>query len=124
MRISTALPVITMLVLASTAYAQSPAPQKQPQSQATQEAPDAQSPQRFKSVLVVDVQDLPPSVQQQVDAASAQMSKDDMDSLRSSIDATPEASSALKEKGITSAQVVAAAVGQDGTLTLVTRKAT
>ena len=42
--------------------------------------------------------------------------------LHSTIDATPEAKAALDAKGATSGEVVATAMGTDGTLTLITKK--
>ena len=55
---------------------------------------------------------------------SAQTSKDDMQALRRSIDATPEASSALRAQGLSSAAVIAALVDDEGKLTLVTNDET
>ena len=52
----------------------------------------------------------------------AQTSEADLTALRSSIDAAPEIKSALEAKGLTSAHVIAASMGQDGALTLVTKK--
>jgi hypothetical protein len=52
----------------------------------------------------------------------AQTSEEDMQSLRKSIDATPEAASALKAKGLSSSQVVAINI-VDGVLTLFARTA-
>jgi hypothetical protein len=43
--------------------------------------------------------------------------------LRASIDAIPEIKSELEAKGLTSAQVIVASMGPNGTLTLVTKKA-
>jgi len=52
-----------------------------------------------------------------VDEVVAHASEEDMQSLRKSIDATPEAASALKAKGLSSSQVVAINI-VDGILTL------
>ncbi|MFZ2110007.1 MAG: hypothetical protein WAV18_32320 [Roseiarcus sp.] len=60
----------------------------------------------------------------QVKAKMAQTSKDDMQALRRSIDAMPEASSALRAEGLSSAEVVAALVDDEGKLTLVTNDET
>ena len=56
-------------------------------------------------------------VRSKVDDVVAHTSEDDMQSLRKSIDATPEAASALKAKGLSSSQVVAINIA-DGVLTL------
>ncbi len=55
-------------------------------------------------------------------AREAQTSDEDMQSLRKSIDATPEAASALKAKGLSSSQVVAINIA-DGVLTLFAKTA-
>jgi hypothetical protein len=53
----------------------------------------------------------------QIDDVVARTSEEDMQSLRESIDATPEAASALKAKGLSSSQVVAINIA-DGVLTM------
>ncbi len=57
-----------------------------------------------------------------VDDVVAQTSEEDMQSLRKSIDALPEAASALKAKGLSSSQVVAINFA-DGVLTLFAKTA-
>jgi hypothetical protein len=57
-----------------------------------------------------------------VDEIIAKTSDEDMQSLRKSIDATPEAASALKAKGLSSSQVVAINIA-DGVLTLFAKTA-
>ena len=57
-----------------------------------------------------------------VENVAAQTSEDDLRSLRNSIDATPEAASALKAKGLSSSQVVAVNIA-DGVLTLFAKTA-
>jgi hypothetical protein len=63
-----------------------------------------------------------PAVRAKVDEIVAQSSEEDIQSLRKSIDATPAAASALKAKGLSSAQVVAINIA-DGVLTLFTNTA-
>jgi hypothetical protein len=75
--------------------------------------------QRFN---VVDVSELPQETQKQVEQVVAQGNDENLKQLRSTIDATPEAKAALDAKGATSEQVVATAMSQDGTLTLITKK--
>jgi hypothetical protein len=57
-----------------------------------------------------------------VDEVVAHTGEEDMQSLRNSIDATPEAASAPKAKGLSSSQVVAINI-VDGILTLFAKTA-
>jgi hypothetical protein len=61
----------------------------------------------MQSVQIVDVKDLKPALRAKVDDLVARTSEEEMQSLRKSIDATPEAASALRAKGLSSSQVVA-----------------
>jgi hypothetical protein len=105
-----------LLVLGVPALAQAPAQQPPAQSQ-------AQSQPTIRSVQVVDVKDLAPDVRSQVDALVSRTSEEDLKSLRVSIDASPTISSALKAKGVSSAQVVAINIDEKGTLTMFTKTA-
>lgn len=120
----TALAAFAALPLGFAAHAQA---QQAPSAQtpATPGQGEAQQPASpgIKRVAIVDISELPPATQEQVNAAVAQTGDEDLKALRSSIDATPQLTAALKEKGVTSAQVIAANVDNDGTLTLVTKKA-
>jgi hypothetical protein len=91
-------------------------------SQSETQTPPAQSSTVIRSIQVVDVKDLKPAVRSKVDEVVAQTSEEDMQSLRKSIDATPEAASALKAKGRSSSQVVAINIA-DGVLTLFAKTA-
>jgi hypothetical protein len=120
MRIITILAAGAALMLAGAAQAQQqPAPTQPP---AAAPAPAAPAAPAIKSVNIVDIEELPEATKTQVDTIVAQTSEADLQALRSSIDASPQVKSALEAKGLTSAQVIAASMGQDGTLTLVTRK--
>lgn len=57
-----------------------------------------------------------------MDEIIAQTSDDDIQSLRKTIDASPQVASALKAKGLTSSQVVAINIA-DGVLTMFTKTA-
>jgi hypothetical protein len=105
-----------LLVLGVPALAQAPA--KQPPAQS-----ETQSQPRIRSVQVVDVKDLSPSVRTQVDELVSRTSEEDMQSLRTSIDASPTISEALKAKGVSSAQVVAINIDDNGVLTMFTKTA-
>jgi hypothetical protein len=117
MRISTASVIIAVLCLGAPAFAQAQGAQPKAQAQ----TPSDQSTV-IRSIQVVNIKDLKPEVRSKVENAAAQTSEDDLRSLRRSIDATPEAASALKAKGLSSSQVVAINL-TDGVLTLFARTA-
>ncbi|MBR1120633.1 hypothetical protein JQ628_03825 [Bradyrhizobium lablabi] len=116
MRISTAFVVIATLFLGTPAFAQR-AP-----SQSGAETPSTQSGTVVTSIQVVDVKELQPAVRSKVDEIIAQTSDTEIQSLRKSIDDMPEATSALKAKGLNSSQVVAISIA-DGVLTMITKTA-
>jgi hypothetical protein len=123
MRIFTASVIIAVVSLGTPAFVQAQGTPSQPQTQ-TQPAqtPPAQSSPIIRSIQVVDLKDLKPAVRAKVDEVVAHTSEDDLQSLRKSIDATPEAASALKAKGLSSSQVVAINIA-DGVLTMFTKAA-
>ena len=105
MRIFTASVVIAAVaLLGAPAFAQT---QGASSAQSEKSAPPAQSSTVIQSIKVVDVKELQPSVRSTIEAVAARTSQEDLQSLRKSIDATPEAVSALKAKGLSSSQVVA-----------------
>jgi Spy/CpxP family protein refolding chaperone len=118
MRIFTASVIIAALSLGTPAFVQAQGAPSQPEAQ----TPPTQSSTVIRSIQVVDVKDLQPAVRAKVDEIVAQTSEEDKQSLRKSIDATPVAASALKAKGLSSAQVVAINIA-DGVLTLFTKTA-
>jgi hypothetical protein len=118
MRIFTASVIIAAVSLGTPAFVQA---QGAPSQSEAQKSP-AQSSTIIRSIQVVDVKDLQPAVRSKVDDVVAQTSEEDMQSLRKSIDATPEAASALKAKGLSSSQVVAINIA-DGVLTLFAKTA-
>ena len=118
MRIITASAIAAVLALGAPAFVQ--AQGAPPQSQA--QTPAAQSNKLIQSVQVVDVKDLKPEMRSKVDDVVARTSEQDMPSLRKSIDATPEAASALKAQGLSSSQVVAINI-TGGVLTLFAKTA-
>jgi hypothetical protein len=110
------------LAFAMAANAQAPSTQQPaPQPPATAPAAPSAAPS-IKKVDVVDIQELPAATQTQVNDAVAQDSGANIQSLRKSIDGMPAIKSALEAKGLASAHVIAARLGPDGTLTLVTKK--
>jgi Spy/CpxP family protein refolding chaperone len=119
MRIFTAS-VIVALSLGTPAFVQAQAQGTPPQSEA--QTPPAQSSTAIRSIQVVDVKDLKPAARSKVEDIIAQTTKEDLQSLRQSIDATPAVTSALKAKGLSSSQVVAINIA-DGVLTLFAKTA-
>ncbi|KRP91304.1 MULTISPECIES: hypothetical protein [Bradyrhizobium] len=91
-------------------------------SQSDTEQSSTQSSTVIRSIQVVDVKELQPAVRAKVDELVAHTSETDIQSLRQSIDATPQAASVLKAKGLSSAQVVAINI-VDGVLTMFTKTA-
>ena len=122
MRIFTASVIIIAIIaavsLGTPAFVRAQGAASQPEAQ----TPPAQSSTVIRSIQVVDIKDLKPVVRSKVDDIVAHSSEDDMQSLRKSIDATPEAASALKAKGLSSSQIVAINI-VDGVLTLFARTA-
>src|SRR6267154_5908166 len=122
MRIVTASVIIIAIIaavsLGTPAFVRAQGAASQPEAQ----TPPAQSGTVIRSIQVVDIKDLKPVVRSKVDDIVAHSSEDDMQSLRKSIDATPEAASALKAKGLSSLQVVAINI-VDGVLTLFAKTA-
>lgn len=74
------------------------------------------------TINIVEMEALPDATKAQIDTAVSQRSEQDVKQLRSSIDASPQVSAALKEKGLTSAEVVVASLDSKGLLTLITKK--
>jgi hypothetical protein len=120
MRIFTAsVIVIAAIALGTPAFAQT---QEAPSQSGAQQAPPAQSSTVIRSIQVVDVKDLKPAARAKVDDIVAHTSDGEIQSLRQSIDATPEATTALKAKGLSSSQVVAINIA-DGVLTMFAKTA-
>src|SRR3984885_2845011 len=118
MRIVTASVIIAALSLGTPAFVQAQGTSSQPEAQ----TPPDQSSTVIRSIQVVDIKDLKPALRSKVDEVVAHTSEEDMQSLRKSIDATPEAASALKAKGLSSSQVIAINIA-DGVLTLFAKTA-
>ena len=118
MRLFTASAIIAAVSLGTPAFVQAQGAPSQSEAQ----KPPAQSSTLIRSIQVVDVKELEPAIRSKVDGVVAQTSEEDMQSLRKSIDALPEAASALKAKGLSSSQVVAINMAE-GVLTLITKTA-
>ena len=120
MRVFTASAIAAALALGAPTFVQAQAQRTPPQSEA--QAPPAQSNKLIQSIQIVNVKDLKPEMRSKVDDVVAHTSEEDLQSLRKSIDATPEAASALKAQGLTSSQVVAINIA-GGVLTLFAKTA-
>lgn len=110
-----------MLMASAASAQQQPAPAAPSPAPTAPAAPSAQP--AIKSVEIVDIEQLPAATKEQVNAVVAKSSDAELKQLRGSIDGVPQIKSALEAKGMTSAQVVAASMGSDGALTLITKKA-
>jgi hypothetical protein len=126
MRIFTASVIIAAVSLGTPAFVQAQGAPSQSEEQmppqSEEQTPPAQPSPVIRSIQVVDIKDLKPALRSKVDEVVAHTSEEDMQSLRKSIDATPEAASALKAKGLSSSQVVAVNIA-DGVLTLFAKTA-
>ncbi|RWB26729.1 hypothetical protein, partial [Mesorhizobium sp.] len=80
--------------------------------------------QNFTGIAIVALEDLPPELKTQAEAVITQTSVEDLLALQSSIDASPQAATALAASGLDSSQVVAANIDGDGTLTLIIQTTT
>ena len=116
MRSFTASVIIAALSLGTPAFVQ--AQGAPPQSRA--ETPSTGTV--IRSIQVVDVKELQPAVRTKIDEIVANTSEEDIQSLRKSIDSTPEAKSVLEARGLQSSQVVAINIA-DGVLTMITKTA-
>lgn len=131
MRMLTAFATSLGLTLALPVYAQSTTPQLSPSVLAVPETLPDQGPpdqsssgQNFSSVAIVAVEELPAEIKAQAEAIITQTSAEDLLRLQKSIDASPQAISALRANGLNSSQVVAANIDGDGTLTLIIQTTT
>jgi len=131
MRMLTIVIALSGLALAQPASAQTidqQLPQTAPPGQETlpdEISPEQGSPnQNFTNVAIVAVEDLPAEIRTQAEAVITQTSAGDLLQLQKSIDASPQATSALRASGLNSSQVVAANIDGDGTLTLIIQTTT
>ncbi|TGQ38554.1 MULTISPECIES: hypothetical protein [unclassified Mesorhizobium] len=127
MRKTTLLAAAATVMLATAASAQQQPAQQQPGQAPAAPAPATPNAQpavpTIQSVNIVDITELPKDTQTQVNQVIAQRGEAGLQKLRGSIDSTPKVKSALEAKGLTSAQVIAASLDNNGALTLITKKA-
>ncbi|RWP42868.1 MAG: hypothetical protein EOR04_09790 [Mesorhizobium sp.] len=140
MRMLTTIAALSGLALAQPIHAQStdpqlpqiapPAPEALPDPSLPNQTPDQALPdqgftdQNFTGIAIVALEDLPPELKTQAEAVITQTSVEDLLTLQSSIDASPQAASVLAANGLDSSQVVAANIDGDGMLTLIIQTTT
>jgi hypothetical protein len=117
MRMSVASVIVAALTFGTPAWVQAQGAQPKPPPQAQSDQPAV-----IRSIQVVNIKDLKPEMRSKVEDVVATKSEDDLRKLRESLDAVPEAVSALKEKGLSSSQVVAVNLN-NGVLTLFAKTA-
>ncbi|MBW8909866.1 MAG: hypothetical protein JF620_12755, partial [Mesorhizobium sp.] len=75
--------------------------------------------QNITNIVVVAMEDLPADIKAQAEDVVTRTTAEDLVKLQKSVDASPEAVSALRANGLNSSQVVAANIDGDGTVTLI-----
>lgn len=115
---------------AATAFATAAGAQQQPttpsptapaQAAPSPTLPEASAPS-IQKVSIVELEKLPHDTQKNVNDVVAKGGEAGLKQLRESIEATPQITTALKDKGLTSKNVIVASLSEDGVLTLVTTK--
>ncbi|MER8442734.1 hypothetical protein NKH52_05960 [Mesorhizobium sp. M1066] len=131
MRMLTIVVALSGAVVIQPVYAQTVGPQPpqvmppQGEVQPEQALPDPGSADlNFTGVAIIAVENLPDEIKAQADAVINQTSAEDLLRLQNSVDASPQATSALRANGLHSSQVVAANIDGDGTLTLIIQTTT
>lgn len=129
MRMLTIVAALSGAVIMQPLYGQTidpPGPQMTPMEPQPEPIPPRQGApgENFTDVAIVAVEDLPAEIKAQAEAVITQTSAQDLLRLQSSIDASPQATLALRANGLNSSQVVAANIDGDGTLTLIIQTTT
>lgn len=114
------LAFVTLVALTPAAFAQQQAPEPPSNSSPAPQQPSTAP--TIQSVSVVDIGELPAASQQQVKDVVDKRNPGDLEKLRSSVKAFPQARQALEQKGLNESYVIAASVSEGGALTLITRK--
>ena len=113
-----------MLAITAAAHAQAPTPLSPPaQPPAAQTPPTAPPPAaapQAQTVQIIAMAELPEATQQQVNTLVEARSDEDAQRFRASLEAAPQVVSELRNKGMDAGDVLAASVGNDGTVILVT----
>jgi hypothetical protein len=129
MRMLMIVAALSSAVITQPLYGQTINPQA-PQMTPLEPLPDQIPPEQgapgenFTGVAIVAVEDLPAEIKAQAEAVITQTRAEDLLRLQNSIDASPQATLALRANGLNSSQVVAANIDGDGTLTLIIQTTT
>lgn len=125
MRKMISLTALAVTAFATAAMAQQALPEPSPASpeiqSPTSATPNAAAPM-IQSVNVVELEQLPQETQKELNDRVAEGGEAGLKQLQGSVEAMPQAATALSEKGLTSKDVIVASISQDGVLTLVTTK--
>ncbi|WP_027036436.1 hypothetical protein [Mesorhizobium ciceri] len=130
MRMLTIAVALSGAVIIQPVHTQTLGPQLPPVTPQDEAQPELAPPDpgssdlNFTGVAIVAVEDLPDEIKAQADAVIDQTSAEDLLRLQNSVDASPQATSALRANGLNSSQVVAANIDGDGTLTLIIQTTT
>lgn len=118
------IPVVALTTLAAVPFAAVVGAQAQQSSSGQAPSAQTESPAepQITAVAVVDISELPQPTRDKVNAAVAKAKTEEIKALRDTIDANPPLVEALKKKGLTSANVIAANLDDQGRLTLITKK--
>lgn len=123
-------------IAAAAAFATAAQAQQQPTQQPTTTPPSSAAPAQaapsptsppvsaptIQSINILDLEQLPQDTQKKVNDVVAEGGESNLKQLRDTVDATPQATAALKEKGLSSHNVLVASLSEDGVLTLITTK--
>lgn len=123
--------MITLTAIAAAAFATVAQAQQQPTTPPSPAAPAQAAPSptsppvsapAIQSINILDMEQLPQETQKKVNDVVAEGGETNLKRLRDSVDATPQATAALKDKGLSSHNVLVASLSEDGVLTLITSK--
>ncbi len=113
---------VSALALTGAAHAQTPPEEAAADREVGLSPVAASGPLRNRSVIVVDIRALPKPERLRVTRIVAARGDDELQKLRTAIDAAPLLALALRAQGLSSLQVLVAETGANGRLTLITRK--
>jgi hypothetical protein len=118
MRVFTASLIVATLSIWAPAFVQAQGVSSQSEAQ----TPPDQHSALIHGIQIVDIKDLKPVERSKVDDIVAHTSAEGMQSLRKSIDSTPEVVTALTARGFSSSQIIAFNIA-DGILTMFAKTA-
>lgn len=113
---------VSALALTGAAHAQAPPGEAAADREVELSPEAAPGPLKNRSVIVVDIRALPKAERLRVTRIVAARGDDELQKLRTAIEAAPLLAFALRAQGLSSLQVLVAETGAYGRLTLITRK--